>query len=388
MEQNKVLIAHTRPIIIGIVAGEISGDILGFELIKSLKKHLKTVSFFGIGGTRMQSEKMECWYDIAELSVMGIVEIILKLPKLLNIKRKLLNKFLMLKPDIFIGIDFPDFNISLEKHLKKKGINTIHYVSPSIWAWRTNRIFNIKQATNAILVLFPFEKLIYDKFNVPCELVGHTLADKIPFNPNKFDMRRKLNILQHKKCLAILPGSRFTEINRLTKVFLNCAKLLSNIIPNLEILIPLSNQELVNHFLSLASSIAVKFRIFCTQESWEVMVASDAAILTAGTATLECMLAKCPMVVAYKMHPITFFVIKRLIKIPWISLPNLLSNYNLVQEFVQKDCNLKNLTKAIFHLLNYNHQQLQELQEKFCKLHQSIKLDANEKITQIILKYL
>lgn len=379
---------NSRPIIIGIVAGEASGDLLGFELIKSLKKYIKVVSFFGIGGPRMKSENMECWYDISEFSILGFAEIISKIPRILKIRKNLFNKFLILKPDIFIGIDFPDFNIALEKSLKKKGIRTIHYVSPSIWAWRTKRIFNIKKAIDNILVLFPFEKVIYDKFNVPCQLVGHTLADTIPLYPNKVFMRKKLNIPQNKKCLALLPGSRITEIKMLTNDFLNCVKLLNNSIPNLEILVPLHNQNLIDYFLKLSESISVKLKIFNTKKSWEIMAASDISLLSSGTATLECMLAKCPMIVAYRVHPVTFVIIKRLIKIPWISLPNILSGYNLVHEFLQKDCNPKNLAEAALHVLNYNNKQLYELQQKFYFLHKSIRLNANKKIVQTILQCL
>lgn len=387
MNKKKIII-KARPVIIGIVAGEVSGDILGCELIRSLKKYLKTALFFGIGGTRMRSENMQCWYDISELSVMGIFEIISKLPRLLSIQRQLFNKFLILKPDIFIGIDFPDFNIRLEKRLKNKGIKTIHYVSPSIWAWRSNRIFDIKKATDNILVLFPFEKIIYDKFNIPCQLVGHTLADKIPLKPNKDFMRKKLNIPKNKKCLALLPGSRITEIKMLTYDFLTCARLLNHSVSNLEILIPLHSQKLIDYFIKLSTSISVRFRIFHTQKSWEIMIASDIALLASGTVTLECMLAKCPMIVAYRIHPITFMLIKKLIKTSWISLPNLLSGYNLVQEFIQKDCNPHKLYKTLLCLLHDDNNQLQELQQKFYKLHQSIRLNANDKIARAILKYL
>lgn len=388
MNKKIKAIINTRPIIIGIVAGEVSGDMLGSELIKSLKKYLRTVFFFGIGGERMRAENMECWYDVAELSVMGVIEVISKLPRLLKIRKLLLDRLLVLKPDLFIGIDFPDFNIFLEKHLKNNGVYTIHYVSPSIWAWRKHRIFDIKKAIHTILVLFPFEKLIYDKFKIPCQLVGHTLADKIPLNPNKFLMRQKLNISLDKKCLVLLPGSRITEIKMLTYDFLTCAKLLSDKVSNLEILVPLHSKKLIDYFTKLASSVSIKFRIFHTQKSWEIMIASDIALLAAGTVTLECMLAKCPMVVAYRMNPITFMVVKKLIKISWISLPNLLSGYKLVHEFIQKDCNPQKMVKVLFYLLNYDSHQLRELQHKFYKLHKSIKLNADKKIAHIILKYL
>lgn len=386
--KNVIMNDNYNPVVIGIVAGEVSGDILGFELIKSLKKYLKAVSFFGIGGTRMKSENMECWYDISDLSVMGIVEVCSKLPQLLNIRRKLFNRLLALKPDVFIGIDFPDFNIFLEKKLKKRGIYTIHYVSPSVWAWRSNRIFEIKKATDNILVLFPFEKLIYDQFNIPCQLVGHILADKIPLYPNKIIMRQQLNIPQCKTCLAVLPGSRFTELKMLSGIFLNSIKLLHDSVPNLEILVPLHNQKLIDYFVKLAELMSVTCRIFHTQRSWEIMIASDISLLTAGTATLECMLAKCPMVVAYRMNPITFLLIKRLIKVTKISLPNILSGCNLVPEFIQKDCNPENLAQALLDLLSYNYNQLKELQSKFYMLHQSIKLHANRKIAHTILKHL
>lgn len=376
---------NTRPIFIGIVAGEVSGDILGFGLIKALKKRLKKVCFFGIGGTRMKSENMECWYDISELSVMGIAEVIINFPRLLSIRKKLINRFLNLKLDVFIGIDFPDFNIVLEKYLKKKGIHTIHYVSPSIWAWRKHRIFDLKKSVDNILVLFPFEKPIYDEFNIPCQFVGHTLADTIPINPNKKFMRRKLGIALNKNCLALLPGSRMQEIKMLTHHFLMCAKLLNNSIPNLEVLVPLYNQQLIDQFIKLTTPFSMKLRILHTHKAWEVMIASDAALLAAGTATLECMLAKCPMVVAYRVHSLTFFLIKYLVKIPWISLPNLLSGTNLVQEFIQQDCTSCNLVKALKGLFLYDFKQRRILRKKFYKLHKSIKLNADDRAACAVL---
>lgn len=377
-----------RSIIIGIVAGEVSGDILGASLIRELRKYLKTVFFFGIGGNRMRLENMECWYDITELSIMGIVEIISKLPRVLYIRSRLLHKFRILKPDIFIGIDFPDFNIFLEKRLKKNGICTVHYVSPSVWAWRKNRIFALKTAADIILLLFPFERIIYDQFNIPCQFIGHTLADKIPLNPNKTIMRKKLHLSQHKKYLALLPGSRMMEIKMLTNIFLTCAKLLNDSIPNLEVLVSLHSQELINYFIKLSSSIKVKFKVFNTQNAWEIMVASDLALVSAGTITLECMLAKCPMVVGYRINPITFFLIKNFIKTSCISLPNLLAGYNLVQEFIQNDCNPKKLTEALLHILSCDSKELEGLRKKFYELQQSIRLNADKKAVDIILKYL
>lgn len=379
------MISNTRPILIGIVAGEESGDILGVGLIRALKRRLEKIYFFGIGGDRMRSENMTCWYDISELSVMGFTEVILKLPNFLNIKKKLIHHFLNLKIDVFIGIDFPDFNIVLEKYLRKKGIYIIHYVSPTIWAWRGNRIFALKKAVDNILVLFPFEKPIYDYFNIPCQFIGHTLADKIPLYPNKCLMRRKLGIPIHKNCLALLPGSRMQEIKMLGKIFVMCAKLLNNKVSNLEIVVPLSDQKLIDQFIKLTSTISIKLRILYTKKAWEVLIASDVALLASGTVTLECMLAKCPMVVAYRMRPLTFFLIKYLIQIPWISFPNLLSGSNLVQEFIQKDCTTANLTQTLKDLFNFNDETRIRLQKKFYELHRSIKLNADDRAAEAVL---
>ncbi|ADV33685.1 lipid-A-disaccharide synthase [Candidatus Blochmanniella vafra str. BVAF] len=379
---------NCRPILIGMVAGENSGDILGVGLIKSLKKYLKNVYFFGVGGMRMRSENMECWYNIEELSVMGITEVIFKLPSLIRIRRNLISQFLKLKLDIFIGIDFPDFNISLEYNLKKKGIRTIHYVSPSVWAWRRNRILYLKKAVHSVLLLFPFEKPIYSYFNVPHKFIGHVLADEIPLYPNKIKIREKLGISDKKICLAVLPGSRMEEIKMLAQDFLTCIELLNNNIPNLEVLVPLHHQKLIDQFVKLSSSISVKVKVLHTQKAWKIMVAADIALLTAGTATLECMLAKCPMVVAYRTNLLTFTLVKNFIKIPWISLPNLIAKKSIVQEFIQKECNPKNLSIALLNLLNYNDDQLLTLKRIFYQLHQSIKLNANEKAAYEILKFI
>lgn len=380
-----MIINNTRAVKIGIVAGEASGDIIGVGLIKSLKKQLKNVHFFGIGGFNMQSENMECWYDISDFSVMGVTELILKLPRLVNIRRKIVSRFVNLKLDVFIGIDFPDFNVVLEKRLKKKGIYTIHYVSPAIWAWRSSRILDFKQAINNILVLFPFEKPIYDCVGIPCKFIGHTLADQIPLYPNKNLMRRKLGISKNKNCLALLPGSRIQEVKMLTNKFIVCAELLHNNIPDLEVLIPLNSQELIKKFAKLIPSISLKYRIFHTHKAWEILIASDFALLASGTVTLECMLAKCPMVVAYRIHPITYFLIKKLIKIPWISLPNILSGYNLIQEYIQKDCNPSNLFKALNAIFNLSCKQRKELKRKFLDLHKLIKLNADDQAAQTVL---
>ncbi|URJ28453.1 lipid-A-disaccharide synthase [Candidatus Blochmannia vicinus (nom. nud.)] len=374
-----------RTIIIGIVAGEVSGDMLGAGLIRALRKHLKKVCFFGIGGSCMQSAHMKSWYNIEELSVMGFAEVIMKLPRLAHIRRDLIRRFINLQPDVFIGIDSPDFNISLETRLKKHGIHTIHYVSPSVWAWRKNRIFTLKKATDNILTIFPFEKKIYDRFNIPCQFIGHPLADQIPLNPDKTSARQKLGIPRDIYCLALLPGSRIREIKMLTHDFLACAELLKNHFPSLEILVPLANQVSIKQFIKFASK-SVNYRILHSKTTWEIIMAADISLVTAGTATLECMLVKCPMVVAYRMNPLTFMLAKYLINTPWISLPNLLAGHELVKEFIQNDCFPKNLAQTLINVLNYNDNQRMMLLKKFRQLHYSIKYNADDRAAHAVLK--
>lgn len=374
-----------RPITIGLVAGETSGDILGAGLIRALRNHLTDIHFIGIAGSRMQAEGMEAWYEMEELAVMGILEVLMRLPRLLHIRRDLLCRFAALKPDVFVGIDAPDFNLTLEGCLKKRGIRTIHYVSPSVWAWRKKRVFKIGHVTDNILTFLPFEKAFYDRFNVPCQFIGHTLADAIPLSPNKAAARRKLGIPNDVQCLALLPGSRNNEIEMMSADFLCCAKLLSQRFPNLEILVPLINQVLRAQFQRIQAAVAPKLQLrLLDNQARQAMIAADAALLTSGTATLECMLAKCPMVVAYRMKPLTFALARRLVKTPWVSLPNLLAGRELVKELLQEACQPQSLTEALIPLLSNNPQRAL-LQTTFYQLHQQIRCNADEQAARAVL---
>ncbi|AKC60450.1 lipid-A-disaccharide synthase [Blochmannia endosymbiont of Camponotus (Colobopsis) obliquus] len=376
----------SRSVIIGLVAGEVSGDILGAGLMRALRSHLSNVRFVGVAGPRMQAEGMEVWYNIQELSVMGIIEVIVRIPRILYIRYDLIRRFSILKPDVFIGIDAPDFTISLERSLKKRGIITIHYVSPSIWAWRKKRIFKIGLATHNILSCLPFEKRLYDKFNIPCQFIGHTLADLLPLDPNKDAARRELNIPVNAYCLALLPGSRKSEVKMLSDIFLRCAKLLNKHFYNLNILVPLSNQALINQFLKVYSK-DMTLRILSHYSSYQVMVAADIALLASGTATLECMLAKCPMVVGYRLRFLTFVLAKFLVKTPWISLPNLLAGSELVKEFIQDKCRSEYLADALI-TLSKDHARRVILQKIFRELHQQIRCNADEQAANAVLKFI
>ncbi|PLY36770.1 lipid-A-disaccharide synthase [Pectobacterium carotovorum] len=376
----------SRPLTIGLVAGETSGDILGAGLIRALKEKVPDVRFVGVAGPRMQAEGCEAWYEMEELAVMGIVEVLERLPRLLKIRRDLIQRFSELQPDVFVGIDAPDFNITLEGNLKQRGINTIHYVSPSVWAWRQKRVFKIGKATNLVLAFLPFEKAFYDRFNVPCRFIGHTMADAMPLHPDKLAARATLGIAPDVHCLALLPGSRGAEVEMLSADFLNTAVLLRQHFPDLEIVVPLVNSKRREQFERIKSSVAPDLRVHLLDgQAREAMIASDAALLASGTAALECMLAKCPMVVGYRMKPFTFWLAQRLVKTPWVSLPNLLAGRELVTELLQTDCTPDKLAAALLPLFS-DTEEMAELRATFVDLHQQIRCNADEQAAQAVLE--
>lgn len=372
-----------RLLTIALVAGETSGDILGAGLIRALKSHYPHIRFVGIAGPKMQAEGCEAWYQMDELSVMGIVEVLSKLRRILAIRRQITKQLKLLKPDIFIGIDAPDFNLSLEGKLKQSGIKTIHYVSPSVWAWKQKRVFKIKQNTNLILTFLPFEKAFYDKYHVPCQFIGHKMADDIDLYPDQNHMREKLNIAPGKRVISLLPGSRHAEVTLLSEPFLKAAQLISQSIPNLHIIVPLTNQKRCQEFEQIKAQVAPNLPIqLLLGHAREAMIASDAVILASGTATLECMLAKCPMVVGYKMKPFTFWLAKKLVKTPYISLPNILAGKQIVPELIQDECTPENIAHHMISLLNQDNQ---VLKETFLTLHQQIRCNADEQAAKAVL---
>ncbi|WP_074013019.1 lipid-A-disaccharide synthase [Candidatus Sodalis sp. SoCistrobi] len=374
-----------RPITIGLVAGETSGDILGAGLIRALRGHLPEARFVGVAGPRMQAEGMEAWYDMEELAVMGIVEVVERLPRLLRIRRDLTRRFSALRPDVFVGIDAPDFTITLEGRLKRRGIRTIHYVSPSVWAWRQKRVFKIGRATDNVLAFLPFEKAFYDRYNVPCQFIGHTLADAMPLDPDKAAARQALGIAAKARCLALLPGSRQSEVAMLSADFLRAAERLYARFPGLEIVVPLVNPARRAQFEDILAAVAPALPVrLLDNQARQAMIAADAALLASGTASLECMLAKCPMVVGYRMKPLTFALARRLVKTPWVSLPNLLAGRELVKELLQEACQPEALAAALAPLLDDNDQRA-ALLATFRQLHQQIRCNADEQAARAVL---
>ncbi len=375
-----------RPLTIALVAGETSGDILGAGLIRALREQVPDARFVGVAGPLMQEQGCEAWYEMEELAVMGIVEVLGRLKRLLHIRADLTKRFSELQPDVFVGIDAPDFNITLEGNLKKRGIKTIHYVSPSVWAWRQKRVFKIGRSTNMVLAFLPFEKAFYDRFNVPCRFIGHTMADAMPLDPDKNAARDALGISHDARCLALLPGSRGAEVEMLSADFLKTAQILRERWPALEVVVPLVNAKRREQFERIKAEIAPELTVHLLNgRAREAMIASDAALLASGTAALECMLAKCPMVVGYRMKPFTFWLAKRLVKTEFVSLPNLLAGRELVKELLQEECQPEKLAAALAPLLDGGTRSHQ-MHDTFRQLHEQIRCNADEQAAAAVLE--
>lgn len=386
MQQDK-----SNPII-ALVAGEVSGDILGAGLIRALKVKYPNARFVGIAGERMIAEGCETLVDMEEIAVMGLAEIVKHLPRLLKIRKMVVETMSAQKPDIFIGIDAPEFNLYVEDKLKAQGIKTVHYVSPSVWAWRQKRIYKIARATDLVLAFLPFEKAFYDRFNVPCRFVGHTMADSIPLKPNRHEACNVLNIDEKQRYMAILVGSRSAEVELLSTPFLQTALRLNEKFPDLKFLVPLINQKRRQQFEQFKARLAPDLdMILLDGNARQAMIAAEVTLLASGTAALECMLCKSPMVVGYRMKPLTYFLAKHLVKTPYISLPNLLADEMLVPEMIQEDCTAEKLTEKLIPYLEQDESAVQNrhvLIQRFTDLHQQIQCDADKQAAQAVIDLL
>lgn len=373
--------ADTAPLF-GIVVGEHSGDTLGAGLMKELLKTFPDAKFVGIGGPKMKALGFDSLFDMEELAVMGVFEVLGRLRRLFKVRDDLVDYFKQHRPDVFIGIDAPDFNLRLELPLKQSGIKTIHYVSPSVWAWRHKRIFKIAEATNMVLSLLPFEKAFYDKYNVPCTFVGHPLADDIPLSSDKAKAREELG-LGEGKILAIMPGSRGGELSRLVPVFLASAQKLFQEDYSLTFIAPMVSEKRADQFNKLHQQHAPDLPIqVIVDKTQQVMAASDCLLIASGTVTLEAALIKRPMVVCYKFNPMTYHMFKGFVKVKWFSLPNLLADKELLPELLQASVTTKNIVPLLKERL---YQDQSDLAQSYVEIHQSLKQNASVQSAQAVI---
>lgn len=371
---------------IGIVAGEASGDLLGAGLVSAIKQRYPDALIEGIAGPQMMAAGATSLFPMDRLSVMGIVEVLGRYRELLGIRRQLANHFKQNPPDVFIGIDAPDFTLGLEKQLRQAGIKTAHYVSPSVWAWRQRRVKKIAQSTDLMLTLFPFEEKFYQQHHVPVKFVGHPLADTIPMLADKAAARKDLGLSSEKTILAMLPGSRSNELQYLATTFIETVRWLRVRHPDLQVVVPLANEVRRAQFEQAMAQIAdVPEMTLVDGRSREVMAAADVVLLASGTAALEAMLLKRPMVVAYKLSPITYWLAKRLVKVDNVSLPNLLANETLVPELIQHEATPEKLGQAVLNYLEDS--ALNDVvNQRFNEIHQALKQDASQQAADAILE--
>ncbi|MBU2705790.1 lipid-A-disaccharide synthase [Zooshikella marina] len=374
----------TKKIRIAIVAGEASGDLLGAGLIKALQQRFPQATFEGIGGPRMLALGFESFESMERLAVMGLTEVLGRVPELLRLRRRLVEYWQQQPPTVFIGIDAPDFNLGLEKKLKRSGITTIHYVSPTIWAWRQKRVFNVAESTHHVLTLFPFEAAFYEKHNIPVTFVGHPLADDIPMDMDQKTAQEKLSINTNCPTLAVLPGSRRSEVQRLAQLFMQAAKLCQRQLPDLQVLIPAANKHRFQQIQEIAQAFPDLSTKVVLGQAQDVMAASDAILLASGTATLEAMLVKRPMVVAYRVSRITHMLVSGMLKTPYVALPNLLANQLLVPELLQQQATPEHLAVAILKALHP--QTASKLHDTFRQIHQQLRCNASERAADAVAK--
>lgn len=371
---------------IGIVVGEPSGDLLGAGVIRALRAQLPQAVFEGIGGTEMGTNGFHSFFPLETLSVMGLTEVIKHIQRIKNCRKQLIKHFLENPPAVFIGIDAPDFNLSLEQTLKSALIPTVHYVSPSVWAWRQYRLKKIRRACDLMLTLFPFEADYYQRYQIPVKFVGHPFADALPLQGiDKKSARLQLNLPTEGTFIALLPGSRRTEIRQLSKPFLQTAQWLSTRCPTLKFIVPFINADTQTLFIEQMADLNVDLPMTLVRgHSQTAMAAADVILSASGTATLEALLLKRPLVVAYRLSPLTYWLAKRLVNIPWFSLPNLLAGERLVPEFLQNQVIPEQLGRAVLHWLEQP-TQVDLLNARFLTLHQQLRQGADCQVAQAVL---
>lgn len=373
-----------QPLKVALVAGEASGDILGAGLMQALRSQCPQVEFIGVGGPLMEAQGLQSYFPMERLAIMGLVEVLGRLPELLSRRKRLIATLKQQQPDVFIGIDAPDFNLTIELQLREAGIKTVHYVSPSVWAWRQKRVFKIRQGCDLMLTLLPFEAQFYQEHQVPVLFVGHPLADSIAMHNDSLPAREQLGLPADVQVVALLPGSRGGEVAKLGALFVETARYLLAEKPQLRFIIPAANparREQLSAILAEAPNLPIEI---LDGQSQTALQACDAVLIASGTATLEAMLFKKPMVVAYKLAPLSHWLLKKMVKSPYISLPNLLAAEMLVPEFIQDAATPEALGEAVLAQLRDGSKQTQ----RFAELHESLRCDASQRAAQGVLQLL
>lgn len=375
--------------VIGMVAGEASGDLLGAHLIEAIRTHLPKARFVGIGGPKMVAAGMHSLFPMEKLAVRGYIEVLRHFREILGIRNKLIRYFRDNPPDVFIGVDAPDFNLALEGALKKRGTPTIHYVSPSIWAWRGERIHKIARAASHVLAIFPFEKPLYDAVKMPCTYVGHPLADFLPESPSRFAMREQLHLSQDAVVFAMLPGSRQSEVQYMAELFIRTAQVIAVAKSPVHFLVPLVSRETRTYFEEMVYRLGAQELpiTILFGHAHDAMIAADVVLVASGTATLEAALLGRPMVITYKMPPASYRIMKRKGYLPYVGLPNILAGKFIVPEILQDDATPENLAQA---LLNQVRDPVvgEKLSVEFSRMRRELKRDTARTAVEALLPYL
>ena len=364
---------------IALVAGEASGDILGSGLMRALKAKHPDIEFIGVGGPLMEAEGMRSYFPMERLSVMGLVEVLGRLRELLKRRKELVQTLIAEKPDVFIGIDAPDFTLNIELQLRRAGIKTVHYVSPSVWAWRQKRVLKIREGCDLMLTLLPFEAKFYEEHGVPVRFVGHSLADTIPLEADRAAARAELG-LPDGPLVALMPGSRGGEVSKLGGLFLEAAAIIHAARPEVRFVLPCANAARRQQIEQLMAGRDLPLTLL-DGRSHLALAACDAVLIASGTATLEALLYKRPMVVAYRLAGLTFWILKRLVKSPYVSLPNLLAQRMLVPELLQDAATPQALAHTLLPLLDGGEEQTRGFDE----IHRTLRLDASNQAADAVL---
>jgi len=370
-----------QPLTIALVAGELSGDRLGAELINAIRKHYPSATFVGIGGPAMQQQGLESWYPMEILSVMGFGEVIRRLPQLLRLRRQLEARLQLLKPDLFIGIDAPDFNFHVERHMRAAGVPVVHYVGPSVWAWREKRLQKIRQFVDGVLLLFPFEPPIYEKYAIPAAFVGHPLAQCIPMEPDRIGARQRLGFSDDQQVTALLPGSRQGEVERMFPTYMETVPLLREVYPSMQFVVPAATAALASWMQSQLAQWGSGFPVEIvtgSEATADCLQAADQAAVFSGTATLEAALYKCPMIITAKVHPLTYWIARRLVKVPWVGLPNVLAGREVVPELIQDEARANRIAIKLGQLVLDQARRRRQL-ATFRTLHEQLRQSSGER---------